>query len=84
MTGLVTADLGLERYRQPVPSVDRDDRHREIDQLAFRETFASTQVQIVGHSSMADLRDGVRPLKRRSFAGGVERRVALGRARRAS
>jgi hypothetical protein len=33
---------------------------------------------------MADLRDGVRPLKRRSFAGGVERRVALGRARRAS
>ena len=44
----VTADLGrVEGNCQPVPAVDRDDRHREVHELAFIEVLGRCTIQLV-------------------------------------
>src|SRR3954464_2792853 len=69
---LVRADLRLEADRQPVPSVDRDDRHRQLHQLTFIEMLERGGVLGV-RDTVADPRYDFGPRERRALARRVKR-----------
>ena len=85
---LVSGDAGLIGSRhfaegdgQPVPAVDRDDGHRQIDQLNLGELCARLGVDFVRRVGRPNEREAFRPRQRRAFMVGVERRFALGAER---
>jgi hypothetical protein len=63
---------------EPVPAVDRNDSHRQLDQLFFTELGADSLEFFVRRVTLRDERDGFRPSQGRAFAVGVERRFAPG------
>ncbi len=73
---LISPDCLRKGDRQPVPAVDRDDRHRQLDQLFFTELCTRCLELLVRRMSLGDQRDGFRPPWSGAFAVGVERRLA--------
>ena len=53
---LVAPDVRAEADREPVPSIDGDDGHRQIHQLLLTEMLAHALVQLIGRSANANRR----------------------------
>lgn len=61
---------------QPIPAVDRDDCHRQLDQLLFAELCADSLELFVRRMSLRDERNDFRPAQRCAFAFSIERSFA--------
>src|SRR5579875_105176 len=75
---LIGSGWDAEGDAQPVPAVDRDDRHRQVDQLLFREVPACFLVDFVRDLARRYQRDRFGPAEGRPLAVAVEGRLAPG------
>jgi len=57
---------------QPVPAVDCDDGHRQLDQLFFTELCTDCSELFVRRMRLRDERDGFCPPQRRTLAVSIE------------
>src|SRR3712207_3923597 len=75
---LIRTDRFPECDGEPVPAVDCDDGHGQLDQLLLGELRPRRRELFVRRVTLGDERDGLGPLERRPLASRVERRFPPG------
>jgi hypothetical protein len=74
LSRLITSGYGSKTDRDPVPTVDRRNRQRQVNQLGFIEMLARCLESCFGNMRLRDSSHSLAPGQCRSFAFSTERR----------